>query len=151
MQRERELKDISAKLEATSHHLEELQRRGLVSTEELKRLREKEAYWEAERRRLQVKWVYSENVSCVAVVPLEANVTLMLQDALSEAETQNARLEVRRKGLEGDQMRLQVALGEKDEEIKVNSFSKCFVNDPDEPIYLHVVAFCATGPPRKMR
>ena len=93
LRRERELKEISAKLETTSQQLDDLQRRGISANEELKKLREKEVKWEAEKRRLQ--------------------------ELLNEAETQNARLEVYRKGLDGDQQRLHLALSEKDSEIKV--------------------------------
>ena len=52
--RERELKDLSSKLEVTSQQLEDLERRSIVTTEELKRLREKEAKWENEKRKLLV-------------------------------------------------------------------------------------------------
>ncbi len=46
-----------------------------------------------------------------------------MQDTLNEAESQIARLEVGRKGLEGDQQRMQIALDEKESEIKVRANS----------------------------
>jgi len=42
------------------------------------------------------------------------------QESLNEAESQISRLEVARKGLVGDQSRLQAALLDKDSEIKVS-------------------------------
>ena len=38
--------------------MEDLERRSTVTTEELRRLREKEAKWEADKRKLLVSWTY---------------------------------------------------------------------------------------------
>lgn len=93
IRREKEFKEISAKLELTSQQLLDLQKRALASNEEIKRLRERESIWENEKQRLQ--------------------------EALRENETLNTRLELSRKGLDQDAQRLQSLIAEKDEEIKV--------------------------------
>ncbi len=54
LRRERELKDLSSKLESTQQQLDDLRRRGTVSSEELLVYREKEARWEGDRRTMQV-------------------------------------------------------------------------------------------------
>ena len=94
LRRERDAREISARLEASARQLEEMRRRGSSSEEEAARsLREAEKRAGEERRRAR--------------------------EAAKEAETQVARLEAQKKGLAAEQVRLQAAIAERDAEIKV--------------------------------
>lgn len=94
LKRERDVRDISSRLEASSKRLEEMRRRGSSSEEEATRsLREMEKRTGDERRRAR--------------------------EAAKEAEAQMARLEAQKKGLAAEQIRLQTAIAERDAEIKV--------------------------------
>ena len=94
LRRERDAREMSARLEASARQLEELRRRGSSSEEEAARsLREAEKRAGEERRRAR--------------------------EAAKEAEAQVARLEAQKKGLAAEQVRLQAAIAERDAEIKV--------------------------------
>ena len=95
LRRERDVRDISTRLEASSKQLEEMRRRGSSSEEEAARsLRESEKRAGEERRKAR--------------------------EAAKEAEAQVARLEAQKKGLVAEQVRLQSMIAERDAEIKVS-------------------------------
>ncbi len=55
LRRERELRDLSAKLESTHEQLDDFKRRRTATAEEVQLYKEKEARWEGDRRALQVR------------------------------------------------------------------------------------------------
>ena len=96
MRREKDVREISSRLESSSKQLEEMRRRGSSSEEEASRsLREMEKRSGEERRRAR--------------------------EAAKEAEAQVARLEAQKKGLAAEQVRLQTSIAERDAEIKVRN------------------------------
>ena len=99
LRRERDVREISSRLDSSSKQLEEMRRRGSSSEEESARsLREVEKRAGEERRRAR--------------------------EAAKEAESQVGRLEAQKKGLAAEQVRLQTMIAERDAEIKVRIFKR---------------------------
>jgi ElaB/YqjD/DUF883 family membrane-anchored ribosome-binding protein len=97
--REKELKQLSNRLQFTTKQLEELQRSsGSFSDEEEARIRQIEARLENEKRQLQ--------------------------GDLKDIESQYARLEIVKRGLEGENKRLLISLTDKEKELKVSVLLK---------------------------